>query len=177
MRGQQLDPVYNALLARVNGLQVNGKPFQTSGMASRDQIDTLVQAHAALSKPLDDEQMTIQNHRQNGTVDMKEVKLGETMLSFERLAEKKRAELEKLVQNLQDVVDEIETAREVIVAKEKKGVKQAKKSFEAKLASLVDEAEAAREQARDEVKQARKEDREFKANLERKIELLFAELD
>ena len=106
-----LEPVYDALVARVDGLDINGQPLSNPNLTSKAEIDALVEDEFALYKSIDDERMTIQNHRKNGRKETKEVKLGDTLSIFEKVARQKRTELEGLLHELRDVDAEITTAK------------------------------------------------------------------
>ena len=171
--GRQLDPVYNALIARVDGLQVNGKPLKTSGAADVSQIEELIQQHEALSKSLDEDVMTLQQTSTNGTVGTREVKFGVTMRAFDREAEQKGTELVNLMQRLEDVAIEIAAARNDLVAIENKAVKKAKRAFESELASLFKEVETVKKQAHEDVKQAKADDQAYREKVEAKLDERF----
>jgi chromosome segregation ATPase len=160
----------------VDGLTVHSKPIQTSGIPSNAELNAVLEKDATLFKPLDDEQMTIQNQRKNGTVELKNVRLGDTMLTFERQVNAKRGELEELMQQLKAVDTEIAAAHKAVLDAEQNAVRNAKAVFVAELASLEKEAGAVAGRTRAEVKKSRKEDQTEKAGMDRKLEEFMREL-
>ena len=169
-----MEPVYDALIARVDGVDIKGQPLNVPSLPSKDEINALAEEDLALTKPVDDELMTIQNCRKNGSVETKEVKLGDTMHPFKKLVDQKRAELEGLLEELKDVDAEIAAARKDVTETEQCEVKKAKKELNAELESLIDQASAIKEQTLAEVKKARQEGQAAKVEMRRKIDELMA---
>ena len=153
----------------MDGVDVNGQPLDIPGVPTKADLDALAAEELALSKPLDEERMTVQSHRRNGTVETKEVKLGDTMQWFENLEATKRAELESLRKELKDVDEEIAAAKEDVVKMEKKQVKKAKGAFNDELNSLIDQAEAVKNQTLAEIKKAQEEEESAKAERSQKM--------
>lgn len=175
MQGEQLEPIYQELLARVDGLTVDGKPVQVPGLPSKAEMNALVERDANLFTLLDDEEMTIQNQRKNGSIELRDVRLGDTMQNFERLVDSKRPELEYLMHQLREAERDIASAYKAVVETELKDIKKAEEEFAEELASLEEEAGALKRRTRAKVEKARKEDQEAKVAMDRKIEELIRE--
>ncbi|KAK3686323.1 monothiol glutaredoxin grx5 [Vermiconidia calcicola] len=171
-KGSQLEPVYDELVARVDDLNVDGQP-QGPGKA---ELDEVIAVDAALSKPLDEERMTIQNHRRNGTVETKEIKLGDTMLAFEKLLERKRSELESLLEDLSETDAEIMATKRSIVDTEKKAVKTIKDALGTELASFMQQAESIKKHTAAAIEKAQKEEKAENKEKNRKLEELIKQM-
>ena len=139
-------------------------------MASKANIDTLVDEDFTLSKSLDEELMTIQSHRRDGTVTTKEIELGDTMRAFEQTVKQRRAELESLAEELRGVNAGIAAAKNDVLETEKGDVRKARDVFNAEMDALAQEAYAIKEDTLAEVKKARKEDKAATADTNRKLE-------
>ncbi|KAK5163733.1 uncharacterized protein LTR77_010406 [Saxophila tyrrhenica] len=175
---QQLKPIHDELVARVDGFNVHSRTAEeASGLPTDADYDALGEDHAALSRLLDDDEMIVQTQHKDGTKTKKQVKLGDTMQAFEKMAATKRAELQRLCKDLKDVVAEISATRESIVATEASDVKRARKTFKAELASIAQDAGAVREQLHGEVEEARKDDQAFRAKIRKVFDQLMAEMD
>ncbi|KAK3706004.1 hypothetical protein LTR37_012998 [Vermiconidia calcicola] len=171
-KSSQLEPVYDELIARVDGLNVDGQPPRPG----KAELDEVIAVDAALSKPMDEERMTIQNHRRNGAVETKEIKLGDTMLAFEKLVEKKRSELESLLQDLSEVDAEIVATKQSIVDNEKKAVKKMKDALGAELASFMQQAESIKKHTMAAIEKAQKEEKAENKEKNRKLEELIKQM-
>ena len=125
---------------------------------------------------MDEERMTIQNHRRNGAVETKEIKLGDTMLAFEKLVEKKRSELESLLQDLSEVDAEIVATKQSIVDNEKKAVKKMKDALGAELASFMQQAESIKKHTMAAIEKAQKEEKAENKEKNRKLEELIKQM-
>ena len=118
--------------------------------------------------------MTIQHRRKNGNVETAEVKLGDTMRSFQQIAEQKRTELEGLLEELKNVDAEIAKARKDIVETENRDVNNAKKELKTQLDKLIKEAGAVKGQTLADVKKARQDDQAAKSEMQRKMDEFMA---
>ena len=116
--------------------------------------------------------MTIQNHRRNGTVKTKEVRLGDTMHAFQRLADQKQMELKSLFQELEHVDAEISATKDDIFETEQSEIQKLNKQLNIDLESLKHQASTLKAQTVAEVEQARKDDRAAKREVQRKFEEL-----
>ena len=168
-RGHQLEPVYDTLIARVDGLSVNGQPLLISGMPTKGDIESLVGEDLELSKPLSEARMTIEYARKSGKVESKEVKLGDTINAFQKLVEQKRAELGSLLNDFSDVNDELAATKKDIMHAEAKEVKHEKSKLNAELLKLAEEAKVIKEQTLTDIKNARKEDKDDQADRNRRF--------
>ncbi len=88
------------------------------------------------------------------------------MKTFQKLLDRKRAEMESLLEELDAANDEIDTTMKDITAVENREVKQAKRDLDAALSSTANEAQQAKEATLLDVKTARKDD--HTANVEAK---------
>ncbi len=169
-KSEVLEPAFNELLARVDGLSLNGSAVSVEGVPSNHELDSIFESEAALAASLRDEKMTINSKRQNGTIEVREVQLGQTMLNLERVVKEKRGELERLLQELKSVDASITTTHDDVVRIEHKDVAKARSSYEANLRSLIDDADSIANSTRAAVKKARKEDEAQKREAEHKLE-------
>jgi hypothetical protein len=169
-------PVYEELVARVKGLDVNGNPLKNLDRPSSKQISAIIEEDKALSKSLDDEVITITDERKNGRRSMRELRVGDTMDKFEKTLEDKHNEVVKLIQELKAVDAEIASARAAIAKVENKEIKRAREGFMKELSALSEQAEAAKNQTEVEIKKARKADQANRDKMDSKMEAFLKEL-
>jgi hypothetical protein len=143
---------------------------------SNKQISAIIEEDKALSKPLDDEVITITNERKNGKRSMRELRVGDTMAKFEKALENNHIEAVKLVQELKALDVEIASARAAIAKVENKEIKRAKEGFMKELSALSEQAEAAKKQTEAEIVKARKADQANRDEMDSKMEAFLKEL-
>lgn len=168
-KGQELEPVYQELIARVDGLDIKGRQLDIPNIPAKG-IAELAKDGSALTKSLDHEKMTLQETRKDGTVTMTEVTLGSTMASFQKVVSNRRAELEGLLKELDDVNAEIAAAQNDALRTEEDEVRKANDELNGVLQATAQEAKAIKDETLAQVKKARKEDQAIQAELNRKFE-------
>jgi hypothetical protein len=161
--------VYEELIARVDGVDVHGRPLKTPGVPTQADIDALIAEEAELCKPLDDDTLQL---RDRATGQVKDVRLGDTIQKFEAKFEKKRTELAGLLEQLQLVNSEITAAQKDAIRSEKVVVKQLRDELAIQLDAFKEQALNIKQQALAEVKAAEMEDKRAKKEWEAKIAAL-----
>ena len=126
-----------------------------------------------LSKPLEDD---VVNFKRPSTGEVEDVRVGDTLRTYEITAERKRAEIADLLEQLKAVNAEIAAAQRDVVHAENMQVKKAKKELDAQLDAFKDEAARIKQQTLDECKKAQKEDRYAKKLFQSKIDALYNEM-
>lgn len=174
--GQQLEPVYKELLARVDCMDMNGKPMTKAGMSIKAETESAITDRLALSKPLEEERMTIQNQRKNGLVTTKDVKLGDTLQACQSLTDQTRKETESLLLQLKGIDAEIADLKNDLLDTESGAWKKAQNDLDTDLAALAEKAKVIKKQTIADVKETRKADNKFSKEMSRKIEEFMATL-
>lgn len=167
---QQLELVYQALIARVNGFDVQGKTLNIEGIPTEEEVAELARAEARMNKPLRDEKLTIQNTRRDGTITTTEIKLGDTVGAFHQLCQRKKVELARLYEELEKVEHDIVAVRENIDRTEATEVKKVFASFDAEMKRLRKVADDNTAHSHAEVEQAYADDREYAVKHSRMME-------
>lgn len=171
---QQLEPVCNALIARVEGLNVNGQPLDNTSTLSTAEREAFIQSETELSKPLEEQTLTVQNRQKNGTM---EVKLGHLMHAFENLVEQKRTRLQDLFKELRQVDVEMATAYKDVLDTESGAVNKERRQLDRDLDALAQEAYEAKEQTLAEVKQAREDEHAAATDEKRRLDSFLNSLE
>lgn len=172
----QLEPVCNELLARVDGLSVDGHPLQTDESLSKADIENIIDEEAKFAQPFEDEKVIVHCRDRRGKSYERQVKVGDTIRKFGRLVEQKRAELDGLLEELREVDDQIVAAREDIIQTEKVEGGKLRRQLHSDLDALAKAAKEAKEQTVEHVAQARKAERAAADGEKRKLQELFGSL-
>ena len=143
-----------------------------TGVPTQAEINALVAADHELSKPLDDDVLTV---RARSTGKLEDVRLGDALDAYEVTAEKKRVEIAELLKQLKVVNTEIAAAQKDFDHAENVLVRKAKKELDAQLDAFKDEAAKIKHQTEAEVERALKEDKKAKKVFESKINALLEE--
>ena len=144
-----------------------------TGVPTQAEINALVAADHELSKPLEDDVLTV---RARSTGKLEDVRLGFALDAYEVTAEKKRAEIAELLEQLKFVNAEIAAAQKDVVQAENVQVRKAKKELDAQLDAFKDEAAKIKQQTEAEVEKALKEDKKAKKVFESKLNALYEEV-
>ncbi|KAK4549708.1 hypothetical protein LTR36_005009 [Oleoguttula mirabilis] len=167
---EQLQPVYEELVARTNGLDIHGRALDVPGVPTKADLDALDAEESTLSKPLGEEKIEIQVRQADGTMRRKHVTLDANMNAFRQRYEKKHAELEKLGRELARVDEELAEAKEDALNDTDGSVKRAHDRLQAKQDKISRNIKIFREQTFNEVKQAEQEDKAAAVETNRKIQ-------
>jgi hypothetical protein len=147
--------------------------LNTTGVPTQAEINALVAADHELSKPLEDDVLTVRVRR---TGKVEDVRLGDTLDAYEVTVERKRAEIAELLEQLKVVNAEIAAAQKDAVHAENVEVRKVKKELDAQLDVFKDEAARIKQQTLDESKKALKEDKNAKKVFESKLNALYDEM-
>ena len=150
-------------------------------------VEGLVDAHYERAKtvtsettkhlnPLDDDQMTIQSTRKDGQVRTRDVTLADTFNNFERLLNRKRIELDNIIEKFKEVDDEIAMVRRDIYQTEKDQVKKVNDDFHLKLNAFTKRAKADKEKTAADIKQTRKHEEADEAANQRLVAQMYEQL-
>ena len=164
----ELQPVYEELVARLDGLDANHRPLENLGGPTQADINALAALEQELSKPLDDDVL----HYRDRNDTLTDVPLGDTIRKFEVKSEKKRAELTKLVDQLKDIEHEIFEAQKDALRSEKTEVKKLRDDLALQLEGFKDEALKCKKQTEAEVNVAIKAEKKAKKDWDAKIAAL-----
>ncbi len=173
-RSEGLQPIYDALIARVDGKEVDGRPLNPTGVPTETEINALVAADLELSRPLEDDILTVRRTR---TAQLEDVRLGDVLRAYELTAEKKRDEIADLLERLNAVNAEIVAAQKDALHAENIEVKKAKKELDAQLDEFKEQAAEIKQQTLDECKRAMEEDKNAKKVFQSKIDALYEEME
>lgn len=154
---EQLDAVHEELLARINGIDIDGKPLAILGAPSQADVDKLEREHKAISRPLSEDLITVEHRHRNGTVTEEHVNIGKAMADFRRMTEVVGAKVVPMLRELDELDDEIGAVLKEI--RDEQATTKADKALQMALAALKEEAGQAAKLTLGEVKAARKEDK------------------
>lgn len=168
---EQLDAVYEELMARIDGMDINGKSLDIPGAPSDDALQAM-KADVNLFKSLEEDVVTISVTRSDGTVAMKNVKLGNSMQKLENIIEDSRLKLTRLAKDLKEVNEEIDASLHGY----NKATKSVDDAFQKKIVQCQSDAKAFHKWTIDEVTKARKEDKAYAVEANRKLQEFAASL-
>jgi hypothetical protein len=167
----QLDAVCEELTARIDGTDINGKSLDIPGAPSDAALEAM-QGDADLFRSLDEDVVTINITKSDGTVAMKNVKLGDSMEKLENLIEDSRVKLTRLTKELKEVNGEIDATLD----KYNKATKAVGDAFHKKIVKYQSDVKAFHKWTHDEVTKARKEDKAYAVEANRKLQEFAASL-
>jgi hypothetical protein len=164
----QLQPVYEELVARLDGPDANRRPLETLRGPTQVDIDSLAALEDELSKPLDDDVLQIRDRTGNVT----DVRLGDAIRKCEIKSEEKHVALAELIDQLKDVEDAIAEAQKFALRSEQTEVKKLRDELAVQLEELKDEALEYKEHTEADVDAAIKAEKKAKKEWEAKIAAL-----
>jgi hypothetical protein len=168
---EQFDAVYEELMARIDGMDINGKSLDIPGAPSNDALQAM-QGDVSLFRPLEEDVVTISVTKSDGTVAMKNVKLGDSIQKLETLIEDSRAKLTRLTKELKEVNGEIDATLDEY----NKATKAVGDAFQKKIVKYQSDVKAFHKQTIDEITKARKEDKAYAVEANRKLQEFAASL-
>lgn len=168
---EQLDAVYEELMARIDGMDINGKSLDIPGAPSDAGLQAM-QDDVNLFRPLEEDVVTISVTKSDGTVAMKNVKLGDSIQKLETLIDDSRAKLTRLTKELKEVNGEIDATLDEY----NKTTKSVGDAFQEKIAKYQSDVKAFHKWTIDEVMKARKEDKAYAVEANRKLQEFAASL-
>lgn len=152
-------------------MDINGKPLDIAGVPSQRQLDDL-QADMSLMRPLSEDTVTIAVTGRDGTVINKEVKLGDSMDKMRKLFDETEAKVLRLTAELDGVDEEIKnTTHEYNLATKAVG-----DDLRKNLRQLESDASAYYKQTVEDIEKARKEDKAYSIEANRKLQEFMASL-
>jgi len=163
--------VYEELIARIDGTDVNGKSLDIPGAPSHAALQDM-QESVDLFRPLEEDVVTISVTKSDGTVAMKHVKLGDSIEKLEKLIEDSKAKLIRLTKELNEVNGEIDTT----LSEYNKATKSVGDAFQKKIAKYQSDVQAFHKWTIDEIAKARKEDKAYGVEANRKLQEFAASL-
>lgn len=173
---RQLEPVFDELVSRAHGLDINGKPLSTPGIPSDAELEQAENAEEAITKPFEQEPIEVHYKHPDGTIEHKTYDLETSMKAHRRCFRKRQAEGEALQEQYEKVCAEIMALQEEVA----NGTDPALERFQVELNAELAEIERMKEafQAQD-VAAAKEILRKEKAELDamnRKIEMFIRAL-
>lgn len=151
---------------------MHGQPSAASNALSAADIEDLVARESQLSKPLDEETITIQSRKKDGTSKAVKIKLGPMLRHFETLLEKTQVEVNALREKVREVDLEIAEAYQDAVNTDHSEGKKARREFEKDLEALANEAYEAKQQTIADIKQVREDEKRAAEEEKRKLNAL-----
>ena len=168
---EQLDAVHEELIARIDGMDINGKSLDILGALSEDALQAM-QRDANLFRSLNEDVVTISVTKSDGTVVMKNIKLGDSIEKLEKMTEDSKVKLMRLTKELKEVNAEIDAALDGY----NKATKSVEDAFQKRIARYQSDVKAFHKWTIDEVTKARKEDKAHAVEANRKLQEFAASL-
>lgn len=168
---EQLDAVCEELTARIDDVDINGKALDIPGAPPHGALQVM-QGDADLFRSLDEDVVTISVKKSDVTVAMKDVKLGDSMQKLENLIEDSRVKLTRLTKELKEVNREIDATLDEY----NKATKAAGEAFQKKIVKYQSDVRAFHQWTIDEITKARKEDKAYAVEANRKLQEFAASL-
>lgn len=168
---EQLDAVCEELTARIDGIDINGKSINIPGAPSDVALQAM-QGEANLFRSLDEDVVTISVTKSDGSVVMKDVKLGNSMQKLENLIQDSRAKLTRLTKELKEVNGEIDATLDEY----NKATKAVGDAFQKEIVKYQSDVRAFHKWTIDEITKARKEDKAYAVEANRKLQEFAASL-
>lgn len=158
-------------MARIDGIDINGKSLNIPGAPSDATLQAM-EVDANLFKSLEEDVVTISVTKSDGTVAMKNVKLVDSMQKLENLIETSRAKLTRLTKELEEVNAEIDATLEGYNA----ATRSVEDAFQKRIVKYQSDVKAFHKWTIDEVMKARKEDKAYAVEANRKLQEFAASL-
>lgn len=168
---EQIEAVHDELIARVNGLDINGKALDIPGLPT-DAAVREMQDDASLWAPLEDDIITVSVTKSDGTTSLKHVRLGDSIDKFEKLIEDAKVRFARLNKDLDEVNDEIDAAAEAY----NKAIDAVDEIHKVKIAEYQADVRAFHKWTIDEITKARKEDKAYNVEVNRRMQEFTASL-
>ena len=168
---EQLDAVHEELVARIDGMDINGKSLDIPGALSDAALQAM-QGDGSLFKSLEEDVVTISVTKSDGTVAMKNVKLGDSMKKLENMIEDSRVKLTRLTKELKEVNGEIDATLDGY----NKATRSVEHAFQTRIVKFQSDVRAFHKWTIDEVTKARKEDKAYGVEANRKLQEFAASL-
>ncbi|KAK4496272.1 hypothetical protein PRZ48_012252 [Zasmidium cellare] len=162
------------LSLRRDGLDINGNPMRKAPVPTQADIDALAKELEELQRPIEDEVLHIQDPQTGNAT--KTRKLGETMEMLDQRLEKKFAQIQQLEIEQRRLDEEVEAIKKQVLGDDK-DYKKAKDDYEAQLAMLQKEVEKAEAQAKSEMDEVKRKDRNAKKAFNQKFLALLNGMD
>lgn len=160
----QLDAVHEELAARIDGLDINGKPLDLPGLPSFAVMQSM-QGDPALCQPLTDDIVTVSVTKSDGTVSRKNVKLGDSIEKLSHLLDHTEMRFERLIVDVGDITATIEEKLEDYDA----ATNAVHEIYREKMEVLKQDVAAFHKQTLEEIVKARKEDKAYTVEANRKL--------
>lgn len=152
-------------------MDINGKPLSIPGLPS-DAALRAMQDDASLWTPLEDDIVTISVTKPDGTAALKHVRLGDSVQKLEKLIDDSREKLTRLGKELYNVNDDIN----VTLGAYNKATDAVDDAFKEKIAKYQADVRAFHQWTIDEIAKARKEDKAYSDEVNRKLKEFTASL-
>lgn len=159
------------LTTRIDGIDISGKALDIPGAPS-DAALKAMQGDANLFRSLGEDVVTISVTKSDGTVAMKNVKLGDSMQKLENLIKDSRVKLTPLTKELTEINGEIDAALEEY----NKATKAVDEAFQKNIVRFHSDVKAFHKWTIDEITKARKEDKAYAVEANRKLQEFAASL-
>jgi hypothetical protein len=169
-----LKPVLDSLLARVNGLDAQGKPLPNSNVPTQDSFNALFAADENLSRPLEDEMLRVQFPQKDGSTLVKEVRFGDTWKKFQRHYEQKRAEMAKMKEAMQNLELEMRALKEEVVDGDEE-MRDLVRTHEREMLGFQGQMNEAEKEYEEDVKRAKDDEKKAVKEFQKKFDRFMAE--
>ena len=168
---EQLDAVYEELLARIDGMDINGKLLDIPGVPTDAALQDM-QDGVNLFRPLEEDVVTISVTKSDGSTAMKHVKLGDSIEKLEKLIEDSKMKLTRLTKELTEVNEEIDNTLDAY----NKATKTVGDAYQKRIMMYQSDVQAFHKWTIDEIAKARKEDKAYGVEANRKLQEFAASL-
>jgi hypothetical protein len=168
---EQIEAVHDELAARLDGMDINGKPLDIPGLPSDAALKN-IQEDVKLYRPLEEDIITISNTKSDGTVNFKHVKISDSIAKLEKLIRDSEVKLSRLDRELDGVNEEIDATLD----RYNKATKSVGDAYMEKIKEHQEEAITFHKFTHDEVAKARKEDKAYGVEANRKLQAFVASL-
>jgi len=166
---QDLEPICDGLIARVDRLSVDGVPHDGVVLLSPLERDKLAKADAMLTKPFAEETVSVRVRQPDGTHAEFEVDLEDTIRKFGKLLAKAQPRVEKLLNEIRNVDAEIESVYQSIRKTEKRAISKLKQDLDVDLKVCMRAAADAKAATAEHIETTRKQIRQEAAEEKKKL--------
>ena len=156
----------------MDGLNLRGQSLLGSEQLPNANIEDLVAKGVQLSRPLEDETITVQRRKKDGTCKASDIKLGTMMQNYEDLLERTQDKFKTFRKKICDIDVEMSAAYQDLLNLERNEVKNARRKLDEDLEALANEASEAKEQTLAEIKEARENEKITGEEEKRKLNAL-----
>lgn len=163
-------PVYESLVARIDGLDGDTNAGEKSVRPTAMELNKLAAGRAVLRKNMGDDELTILYPIARGGTRLETVKLADTMAGLEKANTQAGVDAARINRQLRENDDEIVAARDCLVHDTDGAEKRAKDVLEAEIAAILKRMEQYKAEDLASIARAQKEDKAAIAANSKKVQ-------